>query len=138
SARHVSYSAREVDAVPEPLRAKYFDRVGDRYVFRNDLRRSIIFGRLDVLHDAPISRLELLSCRNTLMYFNAETQAQVLERFHFALNGRGILMLGKAETLLSNSVLFDAVDRKRRLFRKAAGTTAPPRDNDRGTPLYGM
>ncbi len=128
-ARQASYSARSVDAVPEPLREKYFDVVGDRFVFRNDLRRAIIFGRLDVLRDAPISRLELLTCRNTLMYFNAETQARVLERFHFALNDGGVLVLGKAETLLSNSRLFDLVDRKRRVFERAPSRVGRPASN---------
>ena len=77
-----------------------------RYAFHKDLRRSVIFGRHDLIQDAPISRIDLLSCRNTLMYFNAETQARILERFHFALNERGFLFLGKAETLLTyNSTL---------------------------------
>ena len=60
-----------------------------RYVFRTDLRRAVIFGRHDLMQDAPISRLDLLVCRNTLMYFNAEAQARILGRFHFALNGDG-------------------------------------------------
>ncbi len=76
---------------------------GGRYVFRKDLRRSVIFGRNDLVQDAPISRIDLLVCRNTLMYFNAETQAKILERFHFALAPRGVLFLGKAEMLLSQT-----------------------------------
>src|SRR5262245_55830999 len=107
TARQATYSEKELDAVPEELRTRYFERAGERYAFRADLRRSIIFGRLDVLRDAPISRLDLLMCRNTLMYFNAETQAQVIARFHFALNDTGILVLGKAETLLSHSARFE-------------------------------
>src|SRR5262245_39773243 len=91
AARQASYTNGDVSAVPDELRARYFEMVGDRYVFRADMRRSIIFGRLDVLRDAPISRLELLVCRNTLMYFNAETQAQAISRFHFALNEGGVL-----------------------------------------------
>ena len=63
----------------------YFERQDTQYVFRKDLRRSVIFGRNDLVQDAPISRIDLLACRNTLMYFNAETQAQVLNRMHFAL-----------------------------------------------------
>jgi two-component system CheB/CheR fusion protein len=118
-ARMATYDDREIGDVPDDFRERYFERVGDRHVFRADLRRSIIFGRLDVLKDAPISRLELLMCRNTLMYFNAETQAQVIGRFHFALNDTGILMLGRAETLLSQSALFEPVERKQRIFRKA-------------------
>ena len=58
-------------------------------MFRGDLRRAVIFGRNDLVQDAPISRLDLLVCRNTLMYFNAEAQAKILARFHFALNGDG-------------------------------------------------
>jgi len=121
-ARSASYTEREMNGLPLDLRERYFERVGDRFGFRTDLRRSVIFGRLDILHDAPISRLDLLTCRNTLMYFNADTQAQVIERFSFALNDLGVLVLGKAETLLSRSQLFDAIDRKRRVFRKIAGS----------------
>jgi two-component system CheB/CheR fusion protein len=117
-ARQASYDESAAEEVPESLRDRYFERVNGRFVFRSDLRRSIIFGRLDVLRDAPISRLELLVCRNTLMYFNAETQSQVVSRFHFALNDNGLMMLGKAETLLAHASLFEPVERKLRIFRR--------------------
>jgi two-component system CheB/CheR fusion protein len=119
AARQATYSESAVTAVPDDLRERYFERGVRGFTFRADLRRSVIFGRLDVVNDAPISRLELLSCRNTLMYFNAETQARVLDRFHFALNDEGVLFLGKAETLLSQNPLFEPIDRKRRIFRKS-------------------
>ncbi len=106
--------------------SKYFDQAGGRYIFKKDLRRSIIFGRHDLLQDAPISRADLVTCRNTLMYFNAEAQTRILNRFAFALNDGGILFLGKAETLLSRMDLFQPVDLKRRLFSKVARTI--PRD----------
>jgi two-component system CheB/CheR fusion protein len=125
-ARAASYVDREVRGVPPDLLEKYFEPVGKRYVFRKDLRRSVIFGRNDLLQDAPISRIDLLACRNTLMYFNAETQARVLSRLHFALNPEGVLFLGKAEMLLSHSALFKAIDLRRRFFRKA--TTNGNRD----------
>ena len=80
----------------------------------------MIFGRNDLVQDAPISRIDLLVCRNTLMYFNAETQARILTRFHFALAPAGMLFLGKAEMLLSHGTLFAPVDLKRRMFRKAS------------------
>jgi two-component system CheB/CheR fusion protein len=137
-ARQASYSERDLEAVPPPLREKYFEPVGSRYVFRKELRRSVIFGRNDIVQDAPISHVDVLACRNTLMYFNAETQAQILNRMHFALRPEGILFLGKAEMLLSHSTLFRAVELKRRFFRKipsdpgerrlavsAPGVTAP-------------
>ncbi|MEH1795467.1 CheR family methyltransferase [Nostoc sp.] len=117
-ARQAVYSAKDIQAVPEELRQKYFDIIGNRYVFRPDLRRSVIFGRHDLLQDAPISRLDLLVSRNTMMYFNSETQGRILARFHFALNDNSYLFLGKAEMLLMHSNLFTPIDLKNRIFSK--------------------
>jgi two-component system CheB/CheR fusion protein len=119
-ARHAIYDEREVRGVPRNLLERYFERQGQHYTFRKDLRRSVIFGRNDLVQDAPISRVDLLVCRNTLMYLTAETQARILGRFHFALGGTGALFLGKAEMLLSHGRLFVPIDLKRRVFRKVA------------------
>ena len=115
-ARLGAYCHKEVVGLPEEYLKKYFELIDNRYVFRKDLRRSIIFGRNNLVQDAPISRIDLLACRNALMYFNAETQTKILTRFHFALNNGGILFLGKAETLLTHNQNFAAVDLKRRIF----------------------
>ncbi|MBW4425584.1 MAG: PAS domain S-box protein [Nostoc desertorum CM1-VF14] len=117
-ARLAVYSAKQIQTVPDELRQKYFEIAGNRYVFRQDLRRSVIFGRHDLLQDAPISRLDLLVSRNAIMYFNSETQARILSRFHFALNDVGYLFLGKAEMLLMHSSLFTPLDLKNRIFTK--------------------
>jgi two-component system, chemotaxis family, CheB/CheR fusion protein len=117
-ARQAVYSERDLEKIPADLADKYFEPVPGGRTFRKDLRRSIIFGRNDLVQDAPISRVDLLVCRNTLMYLNAETQSRILTRFHFALAPGGLLFLGKAEMLLSHSSLFSAVDLKRRMFRK--------------------
>jgi two-component system CheB/CheR fusion protein len=122
-ARAASYSAKSVEAVPQALAERYFDRVDQRYVVRADLRRSVIFGRNDLVQDAPISRIDLLSCRNTLMYFTAETQARILGRFHFALAPAGSLLLGKSEMLITHSELFRPIDARRRIFRKVPRAT---------------
>ena len=119
-ARQASYSTKNIDEVPLELRDKYFDIVNKNYVFRQDLRRCVIFGRHDLLQDAPISRLDLLICRNTLMYFNSETQGKIINRFHFALNEHGYLFLGKAEMLVMHSNLFIPIDLKDRVFEKVA------------------
>ncbi len=118
--RQAIYSAKDVQALPGEFITKYFEPTGNRYIFRQDLRRSVIFGRHDLLQDAPISRIDLLVCRNTLMYFNAETQTRVLARFHFALNNTGYLFLGKAEMLLTHSNLFTPLDLKHRIFTKVS------------------
>ena len=78
----------------------------------------MIFGRNNLVTDAPISRLDLLICRNTLMYFTAETQGRILRHFHFALRDHGVLMLGKSEMMISHRDVFEAVDINRRVFRK--------------------
>src|SRR3954463_8095437 len=122
-ARQASYSPKEVEAIPAALLDRYFEQGDRRYTFRKDLRRTVIFGRNDLTQDAPISRIDLLTCRNTLMYFNAETQARILNRFHFALNPWGYLFLGKSEMLITHSDLFRPVDLKRRVFAKVQRET---------------
>jgi two-component system CheB/CheR fusion protein len=119
-ARHASYSAKNLQAVPTELRDNYFEQVGERFVFRSDLRRAVIFGRHDLVQDAPISRLDLLVCRNTLMYFNAETQGRIVARLHFALNDSGLLFLGKAEMLMTHTNLFSPANLRHRLFARVA------------------
>jgi two-component system CheB/CheR fusion protein len=141
-ARLASYGGKDVETVPPELLKRYFEPQGNRFLFRPDLRRSIIFGRHDIVQDAPISRLDLLVCRNTLMYFNAETQQKILQRFHFALNGggKGYLFLGRAEMLLGHSTLFTPINLKCRIFAKVAQPGAPRArvplaDNGNGTDL---
>ena len=121
-ARQASYESRQIAGVPPEMLARYFDVNGSRHTFRADLRRCLIFGRHDLIQDAAISRLDLLICRNTLMYFNAETQEKILARFHFALNRTGYLFLGKAETLLAHNSSFRPVDLKHRMFMRAPNT----------------
>jgi two-component system CheB/CheR fusion protein len=91
----------------------------------------VIFGRHDLVQDPPISRIDLLVSRNTLMYFDVEAQQSILGNFHFALRDDGFLFLGKSEVLVARSPLFAAVDLRRRIFAKvplaAARDRAVPR-----------
>src|SRR5437588_2985533 len=127
-ARHGAYLPRQLESVPREALDRFFERTDQRYVFRKDLRRSVIFGRNDLVQDAPISRIDLLVCRNTLMYFTAEVQSQILGRFHFALGDDGVLLLGKSEMLITHGELFTPVDLKRRLFRKVLHPTRRERE----------
>jgi two-component system CheB/CheR fusion protein len=117
-ARFGAYAPKQMEDVPREMIEQFFERTDQRYLFRKDLRRCVIFGRNDLVQDAPISHIDLLVCRNTLMYFTADTQAQILRRFHFALDDDGFLLLGKSEMLITHSDLFTPVDMKRRVFRK--------------------
>jgi two-component system, chemotaxis family, CheB/CheR fusion protein len=121
-ARQATYSAKEVASIPPAQLQKYFDRSGARFSFHKDLRRCVIFGRHNLFYDAPISKIDLLLCRNTLMYFNSDAQARILSSMHFALNSAGVLFLGKAEMLLTHGSLFSPLDLKRRLFSKVIHT----------------
>jgi two-component system, chemotaxis family, CheB/CheR fusion protein len=121
-ARQASYDAHQVEGLSPERLARFFEPVNGRHAFRNDLRRCLIFGRHDLVQDAAISRVDLLVCRNTLMYFNAETQGRILARFHFALAKTGYLFLGRAETLLAHGDSFRPVDLKHRVFQRAPNT----------------
>lgn len=123
TARAATYDALPMEDVPDAVRERYFDQVGGRWQFRPDLRRTVSFGRHNLLDDAPISRLDLLVCRNTLMYFNREAQGRILSRFHFALEEHGCLFLGKAEMLLTRRNLFTPTDARARIFHKVTDLT---------------
>ncbi|WP_338773426.1 CheR family methyltransferase [Nocardia vulneris] len=129
-ARSGMYSAKALNPLPAELRDRYFEQNGDRFGFRSDLRRRVIFGRHDITRDAPISRLDLLVCRNTLMYFNAEAQSQILDRFRFALRDGGFLFLGKAELLLSEGDRFGVANMRQRIFRRQGGDAKPARQTN--------
>ena len=135
--RTAVYSDQALADVPADKR-KYFEHSNGRWLFHRELRRSIIFGRHDLIQDPPISRVMLLACRNSLMYFNAEVQQRILERFHFGIHDGGFLFLGKAEMLLTRYNTFTPVDLKKRIFVKVArpafrngvGAFLPLRGND--------
>jgi two-component system CheB/CheR fusion protein len=124
-ARQAIYQPRQVEDVPQFLLEKYFDQVGADYAFSRDLRRAVIFGRHDLVQDAPISRVDVVLCRNTLMYFNSEAQSKILANLYFSVNPGGFLILGRAEMLFSHAAMFASVDLKRRVFR------AVPKPNQR-------
>jgi two-component system CheB/CheR fusion protein len=137
-ARAATYAERDMRGVPDEVRAEFFEQAGDSWIFSKDLRRSVIFGRHDIIQDAPISRIDLLVCRNALIYFNTETQSKILTRFHFALNPDGCLLLGKAEMLLAHNSLFVPVDMRRRIFRKipiVLGRPQPALELQRAAPV---
>ena len=148
-ARAGSYALKDLEAVPAELRDRYFEGSGHDRSFRADLRRAVIFGRHDLTRDAPISRLDLVTCRNALMYFNAETQATIIRRLHFGLNPDGYLFLGRAEMLLTHGDLFKPLNTPFRVFKKiprrdpyraAAGVPGKPalaeERAERGSAMY--
>ena len=116
-ARRAEFTDRSVRAVPPQMLERYFEPSGQRFAILKDLRRTVIFGRHNLAVDAPISKIDLLLCRNTLMYFSAPLQTYILDGFHFALGPDRYLVLGKSEVMLSRTDRFLPVDLKRRIFR---------------------
>jgi len=129
--RAATYTLEQLEPVSEALRERYFEPQNGAFAFRPDVRRSVIFGRHDLVQDPPISRIDLQVSRNTLMYFDADAQQRILGNFHFALRDDGFLFLGKSEVLVARSPLFSAVDLKRRIFAKVPTGSA----RERAVPL---
>jgi two-component system CheB/CheR fusion protein len=134
TARLATYTPKQVDAVAQELRERYFEPDDDGLAFRKDLRRTLIFGRNDLASDAPISRLDLLLCRNTLIYFTAETQAGIVRRLHFALGEHGVLVLGQAEILIAHRELFAPMALERHIFSRLPSGSAPAPAEPRAAP----
>jgi len=97
---------------------RFFTLVDHRYKVANGLRQSVIFSRHDLLNDPAFSRLDLISCRNLFIYLKPEVQRRVLALFHFGLRADGVLFLGSSESTGDASELFEALDRKHRIYRR--------------------
>jgi two-component system CheB/CheR fusion protein len=104
------------DVAPSRLR-EFFTRDDGRYHIRKSLRDRILFASHNLLRDPPFSQIDLISCRNLLIYLNRDVQMRVLELFHFALKPGGFLFLGGSESADAAEDLFVAVDKKNRIYR---------------------
>ena len=107
----------ESEVSPERLQ-RYFDRGDHHYRIAKSIRDLCVFARHDVTRDPPFSRLDLVSCRNLLIYLDAALQRQVLDQFHYALKPQGFLLLGPSEAIGASSELFELVDKKRPAFTR--------------------
>ena len=113
-----------------PVRlGRFFSKEDDGYRVSPDLRASIVFTVQDVLVDPPFSRIDLVSCRNLLIYLGPDAQKKVISLFHFAIRDDGVLLLGNAETLGKPDGHFEVIDEKERLYRRVGRA----RNTDVGT-----
>jgi len=117
-ARQGTYSELEVATIPADLRKKYFEQTEQGYVFHSRLRRMVVFAYHDLIQDAPMSKIDLLMCRNVMIYFNLKAQTAILVRFHFALKNIGFLFLGKTESVINRRQIFTPISLKHRLYAK--------------------
>jgi two-component system CheB/CheR fusion protein len=118
-ARAGRYPARGLAAIPGPLRERFFRPDGTELVVRRELRAAVVFGRHNLLRDQPIGRLDLVSCRNTLLYFNPAARAKILAGLFLAMPNDGFLFLGQAEDPRLWCGLFEPDCVNQPFFRKA-------------------
>jgi len=107
----------EAEVPPERLR-RWFVKADHHYQIAKPIRDLCVFARHDVTRDPPFSRLDLVSCRNLLIYLDAALQRHVLDQLHYALKPRGFLLLGASEAIGASADLFELVDKKRRVFMR--------------------
>lgn len=105
------------DVSPERL-AKYFNKKESGYQINENIRSMIVFARQNIINDPPFSKLDLISCRNFLIYVNPETQQKIFSLFSMALNDNGHLFLGSSESLGNMSEGFKVIDNKSKIFLK--------------------
>jgi len=117
-ARDCSYPATiTLDVSPERLR-RFFVKEGERYKIKKELRDTVLSAQHNVLRDPPFSKLDLVVCRNLLIYLNRKMQERVLEICHFALRPEGYLFLGASESAEDAAALFAPVDQKQRIYSR--------------------
>ncbi|GAA4425544.1 chemotaxis protein CheB [Bremerella cremea] len=112
------YSSASVSRMPIEFRDRFFTRIGDLFHISNDLRQKVIFAPHDITKDPPFTRIDLISCRNVLIYFNQDVQKRVLSLFHFGLNVGGALFLGPSESIGELERELEPIDRQWRIYRK--------------------
>ncbi len=113
------YPKDSLKGVPESLINDYFDVIGERYQVKQSLRKLVVFSPHNLIKDPPFTRMDLVTCRNLLIYLDDTAQRKVLALFHFALRKDGTLFLGPSETTSDFADEFVTVSKKWRIFRKA-------------------
>ncbi len=104
------------DVSPERIR-RFFNKEGDSYRVRKEIRETILFATHNFLKDPPFSHLDMISCRNVMIYLNQIAQERIIETFHFALNPGGYLFLGTSESVDGASDLYAAYNRENHIFQ---------------------
>lgn len=104
---------------------RFFVKKGDRFVVKNELRQCIVFARHNLLADPPFTKMDLVVCRNTLIYFKSGAQERALSSLQYAVRDGGALLLGSSETLSGVSDGLQAISSRHKLFRRVGSTSLP-------------
>jgi two-component system CheB/CheR fusion protein len=129
------FSRQHIAGLPADVRDAYFEPRQDEYQVRSELRERVVFAHHNILRDAPFTRLDLLSCRNLLIYFKPQAQRRLLTLFHFALKAGGAMFLGPSESPGPISDEFALIDARWKIFRKLRDVRLAPDVNVGGSGL---
>lgn len=121
-ARAGVFPGSSVELLPTSRMQRFFEKLGGSYQVTKGIRDLLVFARHDLLHTPPFSRMDLITCRNMLIYVEPEAQRRIMALFHFALSDGGRLFLGSAETLGRHDDLFETVSKKWRIYRRVGRT----------------
>ncbi|OAI01425.1 chemotaxis protein CheB [Methylomonas methanica] len=116
---------------PERLE-RFFDKNGDSFVVKKELRQCIVFARHNLLSDPPFTKIDLVSCRNTLIYFKSAAQERALRSLQYAINQNGALLLGPSESLATITEGLQSISAKHKLFRRKGVAKLPFLDRQGG------
>jgi two-component system, chemotaxis family, CheB/CheR fusion protein len=112
------YPPNVLENLPDDYRDRFFEKIDHGYRVSKNLRQMVIFGHQDLSRGVPFPRIDLVVCRNLLIYFNAELQQHVLDLFAFSLHHtNGYLFLGKAETVRPSQSFYEQIDKRLKIFR---------------------
>ncbi|MGO9263515.1 MAG: CheR family methyltransferase [Candidatus Binataceae bacterium] len=125
-ARLGQYAGSSVEHVSAARLKRFFTEDDAGFTVSKDIREMCVFSAHNMLRDPPFSKLDLISCRNVLIYLGAEMQDQVIPTFHFALKPSAFLFLGTAENVSHNTDLFSPLDKKQRIFQRRDHVAAAP------------
>ena len=149
-ARKAVYSETQVREIDPSLLKQYFHEKDGQYQIHKSIRDQVVFARQNLVMDPPFSRLDLISCRNVLIYFSLELQKQVFQTFHFSLKPNGYLFLGKSESTSSGAAqLFEPYNKRSQIYQRkktnlstkldhvssALSVARTKRHRDTGTPM---
>ena len=125
-ARKGSYPEASLIHIDQTMQERFFNADKGHFQVIKSIREQIVFAKQDIIHDPPFSHMDLIACRNLLIYFNAALQDRLISMFHYALDPGGILFLGKSESIGRHNDLFSPVNKKWRIFkRQDTGKTFP-------------
>jgi two-component system CheB/CheR fusion protein len=125
TARKGVFPANIVADVSPARLSRFFTRSDDAYRVNTEIREMVVFANHNIIMHPPFTKIDILSCRNLLIYMDTELQKKIFALFYYSINPEGIMVLGSAETLGTQSHLFTTVDSKLKIYRRSAATVTP-------------